>query len=127
MYLDRRILAFRSFQYFLGLSVTVRISMTSINDTNHFSFSLSRKVRICLSLNIFNSVCLLIINIFLNYLLFRCTVFSQNLASFRCSFLLIYGLFLWHDYEWTVIAQRVILEVNSEYLYSSFIIINHLI
>jgi hypothetical protein len=48
-------------------------------------------------------------------------------VSFHRSFILIYGLFLWHDSECTVIAQPIILEVNSEYLYASFIIINHLI
>jgi len=48
-------------------------------------------------------------------------------VSFHRSFILIYGLFLWHDSECTAIAQPIILEVNSEYLYFSFIIINHLI
>jgi hypothetical protein len=48
-------------------------------------------------------------------------------VSFHRLFLLIYGLFLWLDSECTVIAQPIILEVNSEYLNSSFIMINHLI
>jgi hypothetical protein len=58
---------------------------------------------------------------------FSVVLFFTQPVPFHCSFLLIYGLFLWHDSECTVIAQPIILEVNSEYLYSSFIIINHLI
>ena len=58
---------------------------------------------------------------------FSVVLFFTQPVSFHCLFLLIYGLFLWHDSECTVIAQPIILEVNSEYLYSLFIIINHLI
>jgi len=53
--------------------------------------------------------------------------FCTTLPLSGVHFFQIYGLFLWHDSECTVIAQPIIFEVSSEYLYSSFIIINHLI
>jgi hypothetical protein len=58
---------------------------------------------------------------------FSVVLFFTQPVPFHGSFLLIYGLFLWHDSECTGIAQPIILEVNSEYLYSSFIIVYHLI
>jgi hypothetical protein len=45
--------AFRSLQYFRGRSVSVNISITSIMDIYHFSFSASQTERTCFSSNNF--------------------------------------------------------------------------
>jgi len=58
---------------------------------------------------------------------FSVVLFFTQSVPFHSSFLFIYVLFVWHDTACTVIAQPIILEVNSKYLYALFIIINQLI
>ena len=62
-------LAFKSLQYFLGLLLLVKISITSITEKYHFSCSPSQRALTFLSSNIFRASCF-------SFNIFLCSILS---------------------------------------------------